>query len=846
MVAAGRRPGVVFLVAALVVVTASLLATRLRFDPDVLHLLPQRNEGVNNYRETITDFGNVDYFVAAVRIPEGVPLDPFLDFADALAERMREGGLFHGVEHEIGEPETILAEFLPRSALFLDADERDELAQRLTDERILERAQELRRTLEMPQAIALRDLLRLDPLGLAEIFLDRLGSGRGPLNVDWTSGRYLSRDHRVVLVLGRPVQPPQDLAFNHRLLESMNAEATALIEEWPEFTDGLELAAPEVFWGGRYVIALDDEALIWKDVWVNAVSSVGGVLVLFWLAYRRFSLLALVFSPLFCGLAITFGFASVAVGVLASTTAGVAALLVGLGDDFVIVLYGRYVAERWRGASVEDSIRAMGGSTVRGVILGAITTAATFYAFLITDFTGLFQMGLIVGTGILFCVAAVIFLVPAMISWSEQHHRRRQREPRLHIFAFGAERLTRLAMQRPRATMAIAALITLVAAVLAPQVQFDDSVERLRPKGNRGILAQEEINRHFGSGFDHMSLVVRGDTLEETLALAERAAEGAHERVEAGQLGGFDGVASVLPALGHQREALDWLAAGRESGALDPQRVRASFESAVRAEGLRPEAFARGLDLLERALSIHEPLTYEAVAAIGHGRTLLDRYLRQREDGWKSIVRIYNVPGASKRDIPAAAVELTAELGPRATLSGMNLLSAALRSEVRRDAFLAALIGLLLVVVLLWADFRSVRAAVLAFIPLALGIVWMLGAMVAIGLQLNVMNVFVITMVLGIGVDYGIHVIHRFLEERERPGGSIVDAVEETSRGVLLAALTTMVGFGSLATSHYPGLVSMGLVSILGTLSTALVAIAVVPAWLAMRHRIDFSSHDVP
>src|SRR5690606_14427756 len=119
-----------------------------------------------------------------------------------------------------------------------------------------------------------------DPLGLAEIFLDRLGSGRGPLNVDWTSGRYLSRDHRVVLVLGRPVQPPQDLAFNHRLLESMNAEATALIEEWPEFTDGLELAAPEVFWGGRYVIALDDEALIWKDVWVNAVSSVGGVLVL--------------------------------------------------------------------------------------------------------------------------------------------------------------------------------------------------------------------------------------------------------------------------------------------------------------------------------------------------------------------------------------------------------------------------------------------------------------------------------------------------------------------------------------------------------------------------------------
>jgi predicted RND superfamily exporter protein len=98
------------------------------------------------------------------------------------------------------------------------------------------------------------------------------------------------------------------------------------------------------------------------------------------------------------------------------------------------------------------------------------------------------------------------------------------------------------------------------------------------------------------------------------------------------------------------------------------------------------------------------------------------------------------------------------------------------------------------------------------------------------------MNLFVVTMILGIGVDYGIHVIHRYLEERATPGGNPAKAVEETARGVLLAALTTIVGFGSLATSHYPGLVSMGLVSILGTLATALVAITVVPAWLIWRH----------
>jgi hypothetical protein len=90
-------------------------------------------------------------------------------------------------------------------------------------------------------------------------------------------------------------------------------------------------------------------------------------------------------------------------------------------------------------------------------------------------------------------------------------------------------------------------------------------------------------------------------------------------------------------------------------------------------------------------------------------------------------------------------------------------------------------------------------------------------------------------MILGIGIDYGIHVIHRHREERARPDGDVAAAVEETSRGVFLAALTTVVGFGSLATSHYPGLVSMGLVALLGAGATAIVAITVVPAFLFWR-----------
>ncbi len=833
--AAGRHPLRVFAGTAAVLLLSLGAASRLHFDPDVLRLLPARNPDVQLFRETVDRFGSGEYFVVGVRVPEGAPLDPYEAFADRLAERMNASGLFTSVEHRIGEPEDLLSEFLPRAALFLDDEGRARLAARLEPEAIRGRAADLRRLLETPQAVAWKELIKLDPLGVADVFLDRVGGSRGPLAIDWTSGRYLSRDHRLLLVLGKPTTSPQDLQFNLRLHEVMNREVDAERAGWAELAEGSDTAPPETFFGGRYMIALDDTGLIARDVVVNAVTSLLGVLGLFYLAYRRTSLLLLVFWPLACGLAITFGFAALAVGVLASTTAGVAALLVGLGDDFVIVLYGRYLHERQRGAPFETALASMGGATARGVILGAVTTAATFFAFLITDFTGLWQMGLIVGTGILFCLIAVLCLVPAMIGWSEEHHRKRDREPPLHLFAFGIERAAHFAMRRPRTVLAATVLVTAGALLALPRLQFDDNVEALRPPGNRGILALEEIKSHFGTGFESMSLVLEAPTLDGVLALADRASIEARQLVAEGRLGGFDAVTAVMPAVASQRAAIDWLAKERAGGRLDPARVRAEFDAAAAAEGLRPEPFAAGLDLLAGMLSIDRPLTRDAILALPQGRTLLDRYLRQTPSGWMSLVQVYNLPGRPKREVPPAALDLAERVGPGARLTGMNFLSRSLRYEIRRDALVSGLIGLALVVALLWVDFRSWRSAILALVPLLIGVTWMVGAMVVLDLHMNFMNIFVITMIIGIGVDYGIHVIHRYHEEEAAPGGNVEAAVEETVRGIFLAALTTVVGFGSLATSHYPGLVSMGVVSILGTLATAVVAIVVIPAWLTWR-----------
>jgi len=165
-------------------------------------------------------------------------------------------------------------------------------------------------------------------------------------------------------------------------------------------------------------------------------------------------------------------------------------------------------------------------------------------------------------------------------------------------------------------------------------------------------------------------------------------------------------------------------------------------------------------------------------------------------------------------------------------LASTVVVSAELRRIVWSDAARAALLGALAVYLLMWADLGSHRMALLALAPLGAGLIWMLGTMAVLGIQVNFMNIFVMTMIIGIGVDYGIHLLHRWLEAGADPG-----ALSETAKAVAVAALTTVAGFGSLVLSHFPGLRSVGAAAILGAAFSALASVTLLPAMLARLRR---------
>ena len=839
---ARRRHRAVFLAGAVLVVLSVWSATRLRFDTEILNLLPKDDPVVTTFRSTIEDFGSLDYLLVLVRMPPDVPLDPYLSFVEELGSSMEALEEIDYVDYTL-DVEELAETFFAHAFVYLDEKGREEVASRLTDDGLRRKVEELSRRLATPEGLALRELFLLDPLGIHEVFLDQFELTRGGPPFDWATGYFLSDDRSRALLIARPAEPAQEVEFGRRLLAEVEDLAADLGRRWPEIggenRDGELLPLPEVAFGGTYVTAVSDAGTIVTGLISNMATSLIGVLLLFALAFRRVGLIAYAFVPLAFGLVLAFGFAGTVLGELNALTSGFAALLVGLGIDFVIVSYGRYVEERRRGAGLEAALVAMSRSSGRAVWTGAITTAATFYAFLVTDFVGLRQMGLLTGTGILFCMVSVLLLLPAMLAWREDHRPASGRQPRLVLHGLGARRLVRWSFERPVAVICCCVAVTAAAGAIAPRLEFQDAIRELRPEGNPGVEVEDEVSEYFGSGLRPTMVVLSGATEQEVMELSHRAEEEAAALVDSGILTGVNGIGSLVPLPARQAAAHEWLDERRDL--FERQRLQSLFERYATEEGLRAAPFQAGIDLLADAAADRTTVTLSSLRADPRIERLLERYMSRNESEPKLVVYLYPPPGQWRRSAPPGASEMVERLGPQAALSGVNVVGERLRNGIRVDAVTASILGFVLVALLLFLDYRWLLSTLLSLLPLSVGVVWMLGIMVLAGIDMNFFNVFVVTMIIGIGVDYGVHMVHRWREIGYGPealqSDRLVAGLGETGKAIVLAAASTSVGFGSLALSHYPGLRSMGIVAILGAVATALVSITLLPALVALGWR---------
>jgi predicted exporter len=517
--------------------------------------------------------------------------------------------------------------------------------------------------------------------------------------------------------------------------------------------------------------------------------------LLFWLMQRRVALLLGMVVTLGLTFLTTLGLAGWIYGELSVMAAGFAAILIGLAVDYGVLICQESKAA---GGGRERLWRLVGPS----IVWAAMTTAVVFLALNASGLPGIAQLGTLVACGI--GVGAVLMLGIFLPFVARVRGVAVERE----VGGGGA-------MRRAPGWVVVVLLLGTLGVIGwqgFPGVEFDPAL--MRPRESRAMEAFEKVKAAFPEwNQDAPRLMVEGGTDEEVLC---RLAE-AERRV-----GRQAGVAGILmptgwwPDEGRQGENRvlleEWLDdRGELLGMADA--VGFTEEGTALAKGVM-EAL---VELLGREGAVVYPESEVA-------RTILRLYMNREDGGGGAMAGVVELePGV---DVAGEDYGSFAGLsGGGIWLAGWDLLRPAVAPLIRRDLVWVFLPMAGLMVVMLIGIFRRVGevCAVIGVMVLA-GLV-LLAAMRLLGIEWNFLNIAATPLLLGTGIDYGIHVMLAL----RRSGGDFQAMWEGTGKAVLFCGVTTAIGFGSLCFASNEAMASMGAVAVIGILVSMVLSVFVLP-----------------
>jgi predicted RND superfamily exporter protein len=797
---AHARRAVVLTAAAILAAVSAWSLRRLNFDANILHLMPRDGVAVPAFRDYLERFGSLDYLYVIVDAPEGQTIDDYADTVDALTAALRR---VPEIERVDAGPRDRARDwrYLSERVLLLVAPSTPGVLDRFDRARMPAQLAATRELLSLPGP-EVAELVRADPLGLLVLLRERLAGAASGMKLDASSGAYVSADGRSRLVLARPRRPPFDTAFGRALYASLDGVEREVAKAHAGAAPDLPM--PRIRFAGGHAIALEMHGMMRAESIWNALGALVVILPLLYFAFRSPWLVAVGAVPSALSMLVVMA-AYAWLGIpLSAAGAGAAAMQFGLGIDGVVLLF---VAYRHVGRVVADD----GGEDLAGpstsMLLGMWTTAATFYGLAVVDFPSLVELGLLIGHSMMVCGLLTLVLVPALLP---------ARPPA--VKALTMTWLPRLIVRHRRAILAAAGVLTVAAVVFAPRLRADPSLERLRGTSPAATFEAEVASR-FGLPRDVYLVVDQGPALEPLLEANERlvAALAREARVA------VHAPTSLLPSARTQAAVASQLAAR----AVDPARVATDLAAAAAEAGFRTGTFDRFAETLPALLDPAGRLSYDGFRA--HGLAdLLDRSIVHRGDTWTVVTYVYpSAPGA------VAAVRRAVDATPGgARLSGLPEVNREMGRRFGPEFAKGMAVGSIVVVGLLIAAFRRLDLTLLALVPTAVALVWAAGLLAVSGVSLDLFSMFAVMTFVGIGVDYGIHLVHRCAHGEP---GDRVAAVAHLGPVILVAALTTLLGFGTLVMSSYPPLRLLGVVSAVAIVALGLTSLFVLPALLLGR-----------
>lgn len=583
--------------------------------------------------------------------------------------------------------------------------------------------------------------------------------------------------------------------------------------------------------------------------------------VVLYFAMRAGGLILNVLVCLTMGLILTAAFATAVVGHLNLISIAFAVLYIGLGADFAIHFLLRYREILEDGTPPLDAMRVSGGDAGAALTACTITNAIGFYAFMPTDYKGVAELGVISGTGMIISLLVTLTVGPALLRYFPR------RPPTKSVARKSSVgKVLELSLKWHKVTYAITLAASVAALALLPQVRFDYNLLNMQDQQGEAIKTFRELVAEPDHSPWHAFALAKDRN--ETERLAQRLAElpevnkvvtlldfvpkEQDEKLalieEISLMMGPITLSTGSRAAGEQvppqqRKALDELAASLDRliaerpdhpASVTARALRSSLASLfARLDAAAPGERKNLLHAVEEDLLATLPIALQnlrsATEAAPFDEPGLPESLSLRWHSQSGEYRLAIYPAEDLNDNEALRrfVHAVQRVAPNATGAPMVSLEAG-EAVVQAfvQAFLLALAGITLALIIV---LRSVKYTLLVLVPLLLSSLFTAAFTVLLDVPFNFANIIALPLLLGLGIDSSLHMVHRSLNNQMV---SEVLIHTSTARAIFYSALTALVDFASLMLSSHQGTASMGILLTVGLAFTLICTLVILPVLL--------------
>ena len=663
-------------------------------------------------------------------------------------------------------------------------------------------------------------------------------------------GYLVSKNEKLLFILAVPNEDETSFTGYKDSVYSARELIAEVKKYFPSISVGLT---------GEDVISTDEMITTQKDVELASKIALGGVALLFIIAFKGIVKPLLAVFSLLIALAWSLGFTSLTVGHLNILSVVFTTILIGLGIDFGIHILERYKEERKEGDDISTALQKTLQGTGQGNFSGAITTAMAFGAMVLTDFIGIVELGWIAGWGILFCMIAMVLLLPALVILEEKW-----RKP---VYTKSIEKPITASISwidrffsHYKLIITACCFLVLVSSLALRTAHFDYNLLNLQTKGTEAVKYEMRILEN--AGRSAWSAAMLADTLEEV-----RQKETQLKTLPT--IENVESIAAMVPK--HQEENLQYVRENLspllselyveeedESFSLKAltktlKRIRFKLQGREGKEDKVAQA-AREIDkFFKEVESVEEDLAEAQLQEFSEElfvdyrglmadlkknaepklveiskipKSLRDRYISKQG---KYIITIFRSVDIWNLDERNRYLKDLSSVDANVTGSAVHMFNS---TRLMTEGYInGGIYAMTAIIIYVFIVFRNPRTVFFILLPVIAGSIWTVGIMELTGLKLNMANLVILPLILGIGVVNGIHITHRYREEKDK--NSVVLG-KSTGQAVILSSLTTMIGFGSMMVADHYGVFSLGLVLTLGVFCCLVASITFLPALLKL------------